>query len=86
MRTNSVFHNYVRPDTTDSYAVAPFSLYALISDALGPYYRYSGSLTTPHCQESAVWTVYERTLFISSSQVINQQSRTASLVYAWFNY
>ncbi|XP_077089649.1 carbonic anhydrase IV c isoform X1 [Siphateles boraxobius] len=33
------------------------------------YYRYSGSLTTPGCDQSVVWTVFQQTLPISKTQL-----------------
>ncbi|XP_061189921.1 carbonic anhydrase-like [Saccostrea echinata] len=33
------------------------------------FYRYSGSLTTPPCFESVVWTIFENTIPISDSQL-----------------
>ena len=46
-----------------------FSLEDIISDGLGDYYRYRGSLTTPPCYESVIWTVFEKPIPISSRQV-----------------
>ncbi|CAM4670011.1 unnamed protein product [Leuciscus chuanchicus] len=34
------------------------------------YYRYSGSLTTPGCDQSVVWTVFQQTLPISKYQAV----------------
>ena len=39
---------------------------------VGPaYYYYDGSLTTPDCNEAANFIVFEKTISISESQVIN---------------
>ena len=46
-----------------------FSIHDLLGGELGPFYRYSGSLTTPPCAESVVWTVYKEPLSISQDQV-----------------
>ena len=47
-----------------------FSLMAMVNTAApGNYYRYSGSLTTPPCYESVIWTVFEDPILISSAQV-----------------
>ncbi|KAL1492054.1 hypothetical protein ABEB36_012552 [Hypothenemus hampei] len=35
----------------------------------GGFYRYSGSLTTPGCNEGVVWTIFSNTLPISNRQV-----------------
>ena len=50
-----------------------FSLLDLIPDNVVngayDYYRYSGSLTTPGCYESVIWTVFEDTIKITQAQV-----------------
>lgn len=33
------------------------------------FYRYNGSLTTPNCTESVIWTVFTSTIPISKTQV-----------------
>merc|ERR1712048_463758 len=34
----------------------------------GPFYRYSGSLTTPPCTETVKWFIFQKTLPMSASQ------------------
>ncbi|KAM6372741.1 carbonic anhydrase 4 [Pluvialis apricaria] len=36
---------------------------------LGRYYRYEGSLTTPDCHEGVIWTVFEKPIELSFSQI-----------------
>ncbi|NWH16356.1 CAH4 anhydrase, partial [Grus americana] len=36
---------------------------------LGRYYRYEGSLTTPDCHEGVIWTVFEKPIELSISQI-----------------
>ncbi|KFZ62781.1 Carbonic anhydrase 4, partial [Podiceps cristatus] len=36
---------------------------------LGKYYRYEGSLTTPDCHEGVIWTVFEKPIELSISQI-----------------
>lgn len=47
---------------------APFSLETIVPADLSKYYRYKGSLTTPGCYESVVWTVFEEPIRISKDQ------------------
>jgi len=47
-----------------------FELMRLISkDHLRRYYRYDGSLTTPPCYESVIWSVLQEPLKISHAQL-----------------
>lgn len=43
---------------------------SFIPRVTGDYYRYMGSLTTPTCNEGVIWTVFDKTLPLSASQVL----------------
>ncbi|NWU88912.1 CAH4 anhydrase, partial [Upupa epops] len=49
----------------------PLPLSSLLppKEELGNYYRYVGSLTTPDCHEGIIWTVFEKPIELSISQV-----------------
>jgi carbonic anhydrase len=47
-----------------------FDVRKLLPPHLTNYYRYSGSLTTPECYESVIWTVLKEHGTVSKSQVI----------------
>ena len=47
----------------------PIYLMDLLPDDVDNFYRYAGSLTTPGCQESVVWTVFDSPISISTPQV-----------------
>jgi carbonic anhydrase len=49
------------------------TLQDLLPRELNYFYRYDGSLTTPNCDESVVWTVLVEPLPLSRQQVISQQ-------------
>ncbi|KAM6970625.1 carbonic anhydrase 4a [Aplochiton taeniatus] len=51
--------------------IGPISLDQLIPTPgnLTAYYRYQGSLTTPGCTESVVWTVFEKPIPLSIDQL-----------------
>ncbi|XP_052784274.1 uncharacterized protein LOC128220062 [Mya arenaria] len=60
---------------------------ALMPATSSEFYRYSGSLTTPKCNEAVVWTVFEHKNYISSTQMAafrnlykNAQGSTNSLM------
>ncbi|KAI4881406.1 hypothetical protein NFI96_033658 [Prochilodus magdalenae] len=55
----------------DNTTVSSISLSNLIlSEAnMTKYYRYDGSLTTPHCTEAVIWTVFENPIPLSLEQL-----------------
>uniref|UniRef100_A0A8C5B9I0 Carbonic anhydrase n=1 Tax=Gadus morhua TaxID=8049 RepID=A0A8C5B9I0_GADMO len=61
------------------YYYSDFRLTDIIPPAkdLHSYYRYVGSMTTPGCEQAVAWTVFHKTLPVSSKQLvaISQQCR-----------
>ena len=49
--------------------VTDVNLQGMVSDANGDYYHYSGSLTTPACNEVVTWNVMKKAIYVSSNQV-----------------
>ncbi|CAJ0939045.1 unnamed protein product [Ranitomeya imitator] len=52
-----------------SVSVPSFNIEALLPEGPDQYFRYGGSLTTPPCYESVVWTVFYNKVQISMSQM-----------------
>ncbi|KAK2084210.1 Carbonic anhydrase 14 [Saguinus oedipus] len=50
-------------------SVPPFNLRELLPLQLGQYFRYNGSLTTPPCYQSVLWTVFYKRSQISTEQL-----------------
>lgn len=65
-------------DIGDYANVRPFPLVNLMPDDTETFYRYNGSLTTPPCSESVVWTVFRQPIEISEFQI--QQVRALSAI------
>uniref|UniRef100_A0A4W5LGD0 Carbonic anhydrase XII n=1 Tax=Hucho hucho TaxID=62062 RepID=A0A4W5LGD0_9TELE len=49
--------------------VPAFNIRSLLPTLLDEYYRYDGSLTTPPCYPSVLWTVFKNPVTISLKQV-----------------
>lgn len=55
--------------TESSMTIMPFKLLPTLPETLGKFFRYSGSLTTPKCNEVVTWTVFNDSVKISEDQV-----------------
>ncbi|XP_010614685.1 carbonic anhydrase 14 isoform X12 [Fukomys damarensis] len=63
----SHLHEVSHKDQTTS--VPPFSVRELLPPQLEQFFRYNGSLTTPPCYQSVLWTVFNRRAQISVGQL-----------------
>ncbi|XP_054033568.1 carbonic anhydrase 14 [Dryobates pubescens] len=50
-------------------SIPSFSIQDLLPQRLDLYYRYNGSLTTPPCFQSVLWTVFQQPVHISLAQL-----------------
>ncbi|XP_062420161.1 receptor-type tyrosine-protein phosphatase gamma-like isoform X2 [Pungitius pungitius] len=72
----------------------PFVLKDLLPSALGSYYRYTGSLTTPPCSKVVEWIVFSRPISVSYKQLeafysiftTEQQDHVKSVEYLRSNF
>jgi len=54
----------------DSVFITPFNVSNLLpQSAIGSFFRYSGSLTTPGCSEVVVWTLFTQPIYATTAQV-----------------
>ncbi|KAK3598953.1 hypothetical protein CHS0354_024625 [Potamilus streckersoni] len=53
----------------DHTEIDAFDLRRILPDNLDRYFRYYGSLTTPPCYESLIWTIFYETIEISENQL-----------------
>lgn len=64
------FLKYAKNVITESTMnIMPFKLKPALPETLGKFFRYSGSLTTPGCNEVVTWTVFKDSVKISEDQM-----------------
>ncbi|KAL5017123.1 hypothetical protein ScPMuIL_006712 [Solemya velum] len=59
---------------SDSFVLGNVSMADFLPKSYGNFYRYSGSLTTPSCDESVTWSVFTDRFSISSGQLAKFRS------------
>ncbi|XP_054858166.1 carbonic anhydrase 12 isoform X2 [Eublepharis macularius] len=64
----SHFQNVKYKDQETS--ISAFNVQELLPDRLDEYYRYEGSLTTPPCYPSVLWTVFRKPVQVSQEQLL----------------
>ncbi|TRY83313.1 hypothetical protein DNTS_006038 [Danionella cerebrum] len=55
-------------------AIPSFDVQSLLPVNLNHYFRYNGSLTTPPCHQSVLWTIFRESVKISQSQLIKLET------------
>ncbi|XP_035479086.1 carbonic anhydrase 14 isoform X1 [Scophthalmus maximus] len=77
--TNPAFNNILnylsRIRHADQKVLIPaFDVQSLLPKDLGRYYRYNGSLTTPPCYQSVIWTLFHERVQISKAQLLKMET------------
>ncbi|XP_052545257.1 carbonic anhydrase 4 [Tympanuchus pallidicinctus] len=65
----SELDNILQKDTSSQMEPLPLNSLLPPTSELEKYYRYEGSLTTPDCHETVIWTVFEKPIQLSLWQV-----------------
>uniref|UniRef100_A0A8C0I842 Carbonic anhydrase n=1 Tax=Bubo bubo TaxID=30461 RepID=A0A8C0I842_BUBBB len=66
-----IFRHFRNVKYKDQMVQVPgFNIRELLPDRLDEYYRYEGSLTTPPCYPSVLWTVFRHPVKISQEQLL----------------
>ncbi|XP_077455892.1 carbonic anhydrase 14 isoform X2 [Stigmatopora argus] len=77
--TNPAFNNIINflgriRHANQKVFIPAFDVQSLLPDDLGRYYRYNGSLTTPPCYQSVVWTLFHERVEISKAQLLRMET------------
>ncbi|MBN3307345.1 CAH6 anhydrase, partial [Amia calva] len=60
--------------TGQSMNISSVNVRAMLPENLSHFFRYQGSLTTPPCYESILWTVFDTPITLSHSQIMKLES------------
>ncbi|XP_068616576.1 carbonic anhydrase 14 [Brachionichthys hirsutus] len=72
---NNILHYLSRVRHADQRVSIPaFDVQSLLPEDLGRYYRYNGSLTTPPCYQSVIWTLFHERVRISKAQLLKMET------------
>ncbi|XP_047454992.1 carbonic anhydrase 14 isoform X2 [Mugil cephalus] len=72
---NSILNYLSRIRHADQKVPIPaFDVQSLLPKDLGRYYRYNGSLTTPPCYQSVLWTLFHERVQISKAQLLKLET------------
>lgn len=55
--------------TGQSMNISSLDVRSMLPENLNHFFRYQGSLTTPPCYESILWTVFDTPITLSHNQV-----------------
>nr|XP_020640366.1 carbonic anhydrase 12 isoform X1 [Pogona vitticeps] len=70
-----IFSHFQEVKYKDEKTLIPgFNVQGLLPDQLDEYYRYEGSLTTPPCYPSVLWTVFRKPVQISEKQLLDLET------------
>uniref|UniRef100_A0A3Q4HL73 Carbonic anhydrase n=1 Tax=Neolamprologus brichardi TaxID=32507 RepID=A0A3Q4HL73_NEOBR len=72
---NPAFEHILKFVNDQKVKVPAFNIRALLPTRLDEYYRYDGSLTTPPCYPSVLWTVFRNPITVSPSMSLNNNYR-----------
>ncbi|XP_068179960.1 carbonic anhydrase 14 isoform X2 [Antennarius striatus] len=77
--TNLAFNNILNylgrvRHADQSVSIPAFDVQSLLPKDLGRYYRYNGSLTTPPCYQSVIWTLFHERVQISKAQLLKMET------------
>ncbi|XP_074539155.1 carbonic anhydrase 14 isoform X2 [Halichoeres trimaculatus] len=72
---NNILNYLSRIRHADQKAYIPaFDVKSLLPRDLGRYYRYNGSLTTPPCYQSVIWSLFHERVQISKAQLLRMET------------
>lgn len=57
--------------------ISSLDVRSMLPENLNHFFRYQGSLTTPPCYESILWTVFDTPITLSHNQVGHRGRRRA---------